>query len=124
MSVWQARQGESKPCSVFQEVLSVWWTRTRARPGEKVKAGAIVKDVKDGKKVDFTIVCGEDTVGTVSGTLSGGKVEAEWTIELPEKAWPPSVTVVVDCVVDSKIRSRRSQRPELHVDTGMPVFSL
>src|SRR5947209_2218429 len=44
VSVWTGRKGESVNCLVFQEVLALYFTRTRARPGEKVKLGAIVKD--------------------------------------------------------------------------------
>jgi hypothetical protein len=125
MSVFQAKKGESKPCVVIQEVLAVWWTRTRARPGEKVKVGAVVKDVKDGTKVEFQVVCKDEVLATINGKLQGGQADGdEWTIQLPERSWPDHVLLEVDCVVGDKLRSRKSQRPQLHVDLGLPVFSM
>jgi len=125
MSVWQARKGESKPCVVVQEVLAVWFARTRARPGETVKLGAIVKDVKDGSKVDFAIVYKGEVLATKEGAkLSGGKAEAEWKIELPEREWPNEVELELDCTVGDKIKSRPSQRPKLLLDLGLPAFSV
>jgi hypothetical protein len=124
VSVFQARAGESKPCVVIQEVLALWWTRTRARVSEKVKVGAIVKDVKDGKNVVFDVIANNHSIAQIQGTLQGGKVEAEWTIDLPQQAWPNDIQLGLDCTVDDKIRSRSSQRPLLHVDLGLPQFSV
>jgi hypothetical protein len=124
MGVYQAKKGESKPVVIIQEVLALWWTRTRARPGEKVKVGAIVKDMKDGLKVAFEVVYKDEVIHTIEGKLSGGKAEGEWEIDLPEKPWPNDVLLELDCTVSDKVKSRRSQRPELHIDLGLPAFSV
>lgn len=125
MSVFQAKKGESRPCVVIQEVLAVWWTRTRARPGEKVKVGAVVKDVKDGTKVEFQVLYKEEVLATLNGKLQGGQADGdEWTIKLPERDWPEQIVLEVDCVVGDKLRSRKSQRPKLVVDAGLPHFSM
>ncbi len=124
MSVHQAKKGESKPVVIIQEVLAVWWTRTRARPGEKVKLGAVVKDMKDGAKVSFDVIYKDEVLESIEGKLQGGKAEGEWTISLPERSWPEDVLLEIDVTVGDKVRSRRSQRPELHVDLGLPTFSV
>src|SRR5436305_10338029 len=102
MSVWLAKSGESKDCLVMQEVLALYFTRTRARPGEKVKLGAIVKDVKDGTSVKFLVSAKGEVVGTVEATLQGGKCEAEWTIELPKRAWGEHDYATLACTVGDK----------------------
>ncbi len=123
MSVWQARGGESKDCVIIQEVLQLYWSRTRARPGEKTKLGAIFRDVKDGKAVEFTIFAGDERVASAQGTLQGAKAEADWTIALPQKSWPDVVTVTFEATC-GKVASRPSQRPVLQVELGRPSFSL
>ena len=124
MGVYQAKKGESKPVVIIQEVLALWWTRTRARPGEKVKVGAVVKDVKDGSKVAFEVLYNDEVIHTIDGKIDGGKAEGEWTIDLPEKAWPREAILHLDVTVGDKLKNRRSQRPELHIDLGLPAFSV
>lgn len=124
MGVYQAKKGESKPVVIIQEVLALWWTRTRARPGEKVKVGAIVKDVKDGAKVAFEVLFKDEVIHTIDGKLEGGKAEGEWQIDLPERPWPNDVVLELDCKVGDKLTNRRSQRPALHIDLGLPAFSV
>ena len=41
-----------------------------------------------------------------------------------ERAWPNDVILELDVTVGDKLRSRRSQRPQLHVDLGLPAFSV
>src|SRR5438105_5753727 len=114
MSVWTGKRGEKKDCIVQQEVLALYWSRTRARPGEKVKLGAIVKDVKDGKKVSLEIKTDKVAIKTLDDKLQGGKCEVEWTIELPQRDdWPHDIPLVFDVVVDEKIRSGPGQRVTL-----------
>ena len=131
MGVYQARKGETKEIVIVQEVLALWWTRARGRPGEKVKLGAILKDVKDGKKITFEVRYQREVLKSLEATLSGGKAEVDWTIDvrpggsgLPERSWPDEVILEASCCVDGKIRERPSQRPELHVDLGLPKFSV
>ncbi len=124
MGVYQAKSGESKPIVIIQEVLALWWTRTRARPGEKVKVGAVVKDVKDGAKIVFEVVHADEVIHTIDAKVQGGKAEGEWTIDLPEKPWPNEVLLELDATVSDKLKSRRSIRPELHIDLGLPAFSV
>ena len=124
MSVWTAHMGESKDCLVFQEVLALWFTRTRARPGEKVKVGAIVKDVKDGATVKFVISARGEQVGTVSAQLSGGKCEAEWTISLPQRDWSDHDYATLSCTVNDKELNNAGAPAQLLLDVALPKFSL
>jgi hypothetical protein len=123
MSVWQARGGEQKTCVIVQEVLAVFWSRTRARPGEQVKLGAIIKDVKDGTKAQFAVLYQGETLATVDSKVQGGKADGDWKIDLPEKNWPQDAILELDCTVQEKIRARPSQRGQLHLDLGLPAFS-
>ena len=124
MSVWTGSKGESINCLVFQEVLALYFTRTRARPGEKVKVGAIVKDVKDGAAVKFLISAKGEVVGTVDATLQGGKCEAEWTIDLPKRAWGEHEYATLACTVADRELHDSGPPAQLLLDVGLPKFSM
>jgi hypothetical protein len=116
--------GDSVDCHVFQEVLALYFTRTRARPGEKVKVGAIVKDVKDGAKVHFIIKARDTEVGTVDADLKGGKCEAEWTIKLPKNDWNDHDFATLACTVDGKELNNAGPESRLLLDLALPKFSM
>jgi hypothetical protein len=129
MPAFQAKKGESKVCTLPQEIVAIWWTRQRVHPGEKVKVGALVVNVKEGEPATIAILA---TVGdapvpleTLEGKLENGRVEVEWTVKLPARPdWPDEVPVVFDVVVASEVKSLPAQRVVLEVEAGLPPFSL
>lgn len=124
MSVWTGRMGDSVDCTVFQEVLALWFSRTRARPGEKVKLGAIVKDVKDGATVKFVVTARGEKVGEASAQLQGGKCEAEWTIQLPARDWSDRDSASLSCTVNDRELNNAGPPATLVLDLALPKFSL
>jgi hypothetical protein len=115
---------ETVDCVVFQEILALYFTRTRARPGEKVKVGAIVKDVKDGATVKFNILVNGESVGTVQDKLQGGKVECEWKIDLPQRSWKDLTYATLSATVDDKELADTGPKAQLLLDVALPKFSL
>lgn len=126
MSVFQAKKGESKECTVFQDVLALWWNRQRVHPGETVELGAFLAGVKDGVSVTLELYAGTDStpLEKLDATVSGGKAKASWKVQLPERPdWGEVVPVAFDAVA-GRLRSARTKRVVLDVDAGLPPFSL
>jgi hypothetical protein len=84
---------KSQPLAVLHRVASAEWSSAQAQEGDAITLRAVLRGIADGESATLKIFekqwrGGENTlIKSLSATVSGGAVEASWTV--PTAAAPP-----------------------------------
>jgi hypothetical protein len=84
---------KSQPVAVLHRVANAEWSSAQAQEGEAITLRVVLRGVADGESATFKIFekqwrGGQNTaIKSLSATVSGGAVEASWTV--PAAAAPP-----------------------------------